>query len=247
VEQADVSGYAGGDEQNAMVKTAVDEATGRTARKEKKKPKNDVSDRQVVVLGSGNLGLVYLMDVRRRLTLEELDERHPRLVPTLREHPHIGWLLVRSAEHGAVVLGPAGASYLDEGRVEGEDPLAPFSPTAAQHLLRTDGFAHVADIMIGSFYDPMVDEGCAFEELISFHGGLGGPQTRAFILAPPRFVLPEGPILGAAAVHDLLAAWRWMLHGSETAPRAMVERAGQGPALNGASAAPSGSPLPPGD
>ena len=82
--------------------------------------------------------------------------------------------------------GPRGARYLDEGRVEGEDPLAPFSPTAAQHLLRTDGFAHVADIMVGSFYDPMLDEGCAFEELISFHGGLGGPQTRPFILAPPR-------------------------------------------------------------
>ena len=38
--------------------------------------------------------------------------------------------------------------------------------------------------MVGSFYDPMLDEGCAFEELISFHGGLGGPQTRPFILHP---------------------------------------------------------------
>ena len=55
----------------------------------------------VVVLGSGNLGLVYLMEERRRLTLEEIDERHPALVPALREHPHVGFLLVRSAEHGA--------------------------------------------------------------------------------------------------------------------------------------------------
>ena len=38
--------------------------------------------------------------------------------------------------------------------------------------------------MVGSFYDPVLDEGCAFEELISFHGGLGGPQTRPFILLP---------------------------------------------------------------
>ncbi len=215
LEQGQVAGYAGGDEQHAMVQLSVNEATGR---KKEKRPKNDVSDRQVVVLGSGNLGLVYLMEVQHRLTLEELNERHPRLIPTLREHPHIGWLLVRSAEHGAVVLGPAGASYLDEGRVEGEDPLAPFSPTAAQHLLRTDGFAHVADIMIGSFYDPMVDEGCAFEELICFHGGLGGPQTRPFILAPPRFELPHEPILGAAAVHALLAAWRQELQGPAGTP-----------------------------
>ena len=52
-------------------------------------------------MGSGNLGLVYLMEEQRRLTLEEIDERHPRLLPALREHPHVGWLLVRSAEHGA--------------------------------------------------------------------------------------------------------------------------------------------------
>jgi uncharacterized membrane protein YvlD (DUF360 family) len=206
-----VSGFAGGDEQNAMVQHAVSEATGT---KEKPKAKNDVSERDVVVLGSGNLGLVYLMDGDRRLTGEEIDARHPDLIPALRSHPHIGWLLVRSAEHGAVVLGPDGVSYLDEGRVEGVDPLAHFSPTAARHLLRTDGFAHVADIMVGSFYDPMLDEGCAFEELISFHGGLGGPQTRAFILAPARLPLPDEPIIGAAAVHGVLSGWRQMLQGT---------------------------------
>jgi uncharacterized membrane protein YvlD (DUF360 family) len=217
LEDKKVDGYAGGDEQHAMVQTAVDEATGRTDPK-KKKAKNDVSDRQVVVLGSGNLGLVYLMEQGHRLTLEEITERHPRLIPSLREHSHIGWLLVRSEEHGAVVLGPGGASYLDEDRVEGDDPLAPFSPTAALHLRRTDGFAHVADIMIGSFYDPMVDEGCAFEELISFHGGLGGPQTRPFVLAPARLALPDGPIVGAAAVHALLSNWRRDLQAPSQVP-----------------------------
>ena len=218
LEDAKVAGYAGGDEQHAMVHTAVEEATGRADPEKKKRPKNDVSDRQVVVLGSGNLGLVYLMEARHRLTLEELEQRHPRLLPALREHAHIGWLLVRSGEHGAVVLGPKGANYLDEGRIEGEDPLAPFSPTAALHLRRTDGFAHVADIMIGSFYDPMVDEGCAFEELISFHGGLGGPQTRPFILAPPHLPLPTEPIIGAAAVHGLLSGWRETLQGPVPVP-----------------------------
>jgi hypothetical protein len=148
------------------------------------------------------------MEEPRRLTLEEIEERHPKLIPALREHPHIGWLLVRSSGHGAVVLGPNGTNYIGEQRVEGEDPLAHFSPTAARHLLRTDGFAHVADIMIGSFYDPMLDEGCAFEELISFHGGLGGPQTRAFILHPAHLPLPDEPLLGAAAVHGVLSGWR---------------------------------------
>jgi uncharacterized membrane protein YvlD (DUF360 family) len=201
----EVTEFAGGDEQSAMVQHSISEATGR---KPRKAAKNDVSDREVVVLGSGNLGLVYLMEERRRLTLEELDERHPELISALRQHPHIGWLLVRSSEHGPVVLGGSGARYLRDDRVEGDDPLAQLSPTAPRHLLRTDGFEHVADIMVGSFYDPILDEGCAFEELISFHGGLGGPQTRPFILHPSRLPLPEAPLVGAAAVHAVLSAWR---------------------------------------
>ena len=197
-----------------MAGHAVEEATGRVA----DRPKNDVSDRQVVVLGSGNLGLIYLMEAGSRLTLEELNQRHPKLIPALREHPHIGWLLVRSAEHGPVALGARGAHYLADSRVEGEDPLAAFAPGAPGHLLRTDGFPHAPDVLVGSFYDPELDEGCAFEELISFHGGLGGPQTRPFILHPERLPLSPGPIVGAAAVHEILSGWRRTLQGDGETP-----------------------------
>jgi len=205
VQAASVAEMAGGDEQAAMVRHSFTEATGGAPRRS---DKEDVSDQQVVVLGSGNLGLIYLMGERRRLTLEEIDDRYPELIPALRGHPHVGWLLVRSGQRGPLVLGPRGARHLRDDRVDGEDPLAWFSPHAARHLLRTDGFANVADIMVGSFYDPRLEEGCAFEELISFHGGLGGPQTRPFILHPSRLRTPEDPIVGAAAVHALLVGWR---------------------------------------
>ena len=223
LESRTVQKLAGGDEQKAMVGHAIGEATGAKA----KKPKNDVSGEDVVVLGSGNLGLVYLMEEKRRLTLEELNQRHPRLIPALREHPHVGWLLVRSSEHGALVLGARGVRFLADDRVEGEDPLAGFSPGAAGHLRRTDSFAHVADLMIGSFYDPEGDEGCAFEELISFHGGIGGPQTRAFILHPTELPLPEGPLVGAASVHALLLGWRKLLEGGERAVPAAAAQTGE--------------------
>ncbi|MGH3073292.1 MAG: phage holin family protein [Gaiellales bacterium] len=206
LEAASVSEMAQGDEQHAMAALALGEATGRADKPPK--PADDVADRDAIVLGSGNLGLIYLMEEKRRLTLEEIDRRHPRLIPALREHPHVGWILVRSEEHGPLALGRGGIHHLADGRVEGPDPLAPFSPTAPDHLLRTDGFAHVADLMVGSFYDPQLDEACAFEELISFHGGLGGIQTRAFILYPVALPAPEGPIIGAAAVHGLLSGWR---------------------------------------
>jgi uncharacterized membrane protein YvlD (DUF360 family) len=210
LEATAVTEIAGGDEQSSMVGNALGEATGK---KEKKRSKKDVSGLPAVVLGSGNLGLVYLMEEPRRLTLEELNERHPRLIAALRSHPHVGWILVRSSEHGALALGANGVHHLADGRVEGDDPLANFSPTASLHLRRTDGFEHVADIMVGSFYDPELDEGCAFEELISFHGGIGGPQTRPFILAPNELPLPDDRIIGAAGVHELLKKWRQLLQG----------------------------------
>jgi hypothetical protein len=149
------------------------------------------------------------------------------LIQALRSHPHVGWILVRSVERGAVALGANGAHYLDEGSVEGDDPLAAFSANAPRHLLRTDGFPHVADIMVGSFYDPVLDEGCAFEELISFHGGLGGPQTRPFLLAPVALPQPDEPIVGAAHVHEVLWSWRRTLndgapHAAPTEPAPSV-------------------------
>jgi hypothetical protein len=67
--------------------------------------------------------------------------------------------------------------------------------------------------MVGSFYDPELDDGCAFEELICFHGGLGGLQTRAFILHPSHLEVPAEPIIGAATVHGILAGWRSTLQG----------------------------------
>jgi hypothetical protein len=81
--------------------------------------------------------------------------------------------------------------------------------------------------MIGSFYDADLDEGCAFEELISFHGGIGGAQTRPFILAPVGFPEPETPVVGAAKVHEVLSGWRRLLQGGpatdESAPPVEAE------------------------
>jgi uncharacterized membrane protein YvlD (DUF360 family) len=215
--QGRVEAVDAGDENAGGVGRAIDEATGRTSADH-----DELTGREVIVLGSGNLGLVYLMENSHRLTLEEIRERHPELIPALCEHPHVGFVLVRSAEDGAVVLGARGSRRLADGKVEGEDPLAGFPPNAARHLRRTDGFPHVADIMVNSFFDPVTEEGCAFEELISFHGGMGGPQTQPFILHPAHLEPPGEPLIGAEAVHRLLRGWRTELEGeaAETADAA---------------------------
>jgi len=222
LERGSVGEMSGAEEAQAMVGHALTEATGRDA-KDPDEDERRPEGQDVIVLGSGNLGLLYLMNHPERLTLAQINAEHPRLIPALRAHPHVGWLLVRAAS-GPVVLGATGSRDLVSGAVEGDDPLAPFAPEAAQHLARTDGFSNVADIMIGSFYSPDLEQGCAFEELISFHGGLGGPQTRPFILYPVELAAPQQPILGAARVHAILSGWRRDLQG-EFVPAASVRPA----------------------
>jgi hypothetical protein len=214
LEEAEVTPVRGGEENDAAVGHAVAEATGRGGGG----TSDAIGTRDAVVLASGNLGLIYLMEARHRLSLEEIEARHPRLLTTLREHPHIGFVLVHSSEHGPTVLGANGTRHLADDRVEGDDPLRPFPRSARAHLRRTDTFEHAPDVLVNSFYDPELEQGCAFEELISFHGGLGGPQTRPFILHPVELPVPPR-IVGAAAVHELLSGWRWALQG-KPAPRA---------------------------
>ncbi|MFI5684250.1 phage holin family protein [Streptomyces sp. NPDC051636] len=166
--------------------------------------------REPIVLASGNLGLISFPDVSHRMTKEEIDARHPALLATLANHPGIGFLLVRSAEHDGVVLGAYGAEIpLD--RLDGEPgPLAVFGPGAADAVRRTHSFPHTADIMVNSFHDPADGEVLAFEEQIGSHGGLGGAQARPFLLSPLTLSPPvdDGEDLaGAEHVHRVLRRW----------------------------------------
>jgi len=196
-----------GDENATGVGRALDEATGR-GDKRASLTSSEAPAQKAIVLGSGNLGLIYLMERPHRLELEEIRELHPELLPALCSHRHVGFVMVRSAEHGAVAMGPAGTRRLADGQVSGVDPLRGFSPNAARHLLRTDGFEHVPDILVNSFYDPTTEEGCAFEELISFHGGLGGSQTQPFLLCPADLPVPAAPLVGAEEIYRILRGWR---------------------------------------
>ena len=161
-----------------------------------------------IVLASGNLGLVTFPDIAGRATLEELDRRCPDLLAVLTEHPGIGFVLVRSAERGPLVLGPGGGEHeLATGRVKGPDPLAPFGDFAAAAVLRADAFPHTADLMVNSACDPLTGAVHAFEEQVGSHGGLGGPQSHPFLLHPVELPVPEAVLAGAESLHTLFSGW----------------------------------------
>jgi hypothetical protein len=162
---------------------------------------------ELSVMASGCFGFVTFPREPGRVTLERIRSRWPKLIPTLRDHPGIGFVLVRSERDGAMVIGAQGTNYLDDGRVEGRDPLAPFGPNAARHVKCTDGFSHCPDIVLNSTYWEETDEVAAFEELVGSHGGMGGAQSFPFALVPADWDPPSEPVVGAEAMHAHFRAW----------------------------------------
>ena len=145
-----------------------------------------------IVLGSGSLGLISIPGEPRRLTREEIDARYPRLIAGLAS-PSGDRLRARAP--GERVVGrarrPAAAATWPPARSIGDDPLAPFGPRAPSSRSReVDGYRTVADLMVNSRYDPELEEVAAFEDQVSSHGGLGGPQTHPFLLYPAELTPP---------------------------------------------------------
>jgi len=175
---------------------------------ERSAPGTPESEQEAVVMVSGPLGLIYLPRSSERLTLEQIAEAHPELVSTLTAHPGIGFVMVRSREHGgAVAVGAGGHRRLADDVVVGEDPLAHFDPTVADHLRRHDRFPHCPDLLVNSMYDPQTDEVAPFEDFMGSHGGLGGPQMKPFAVVPADWSEPAEPIVGVEAMHEVLRDW----------------------------------------
>ncbi len=183
------------------VKGLIDDAGETKYLQRYKKEESDEVEPNVMVLASGNMGLVYLTEHRNRLTYEEINYLYPDLIPGLSKHEGIGFILVESNEHGPLIIGNGGTYYLENDTVDGANPLANYGPNAARHLKRTNNFKYTPDILVISLYDPEKNEVAAFEELVGSHGGLGGEQSFPFILHPSEWNIPDG-LIGAESVYQ---------------------------------------------
>ena len=149
-------------------------------------------------------GSIYLMEERRRLTLEEIEERHPRLLPALREHPHIGFLLVRSREHGAVVLGrprrplPRRRSRRGRGSA-GAVPRQRRRAPAPDRRVRARRGHHGQQLL-----RPRARAGLRVRGADLLPRRARRSADPPFILLPSSCRVPIEPIVGAAQVHGVL-------------------------------------------
>jgi hypothetical protein len=74
--------------------------------------------------------------------------------------------------------------------------------------------------VVNTIYDPVTQELAGFENQVSHHGGLGGPQNHPFILHPVQMTYDGTPVIGAESVHHLLRSWREQVQGLNGSKRA---------------------------
>jgi uncharacterized membrane protein YvlD (DUF360 family) len=186
----------------------------------------------VSVLGSGNLGLLYARSAVR-LTLEDLQERWPGLVPGLCAHEGIGFIAGLDMAGVPWVLGEHGRVRLDTGKVIGQNPLAPYGDHAARVLRRAVVMPEAPDLYINSRVGDVTLDIAAFEPLVGAHGGLGGWQDRAVLLTPRTLadVLPTEHIEGADRLHTVLVAMLRAVGQRKTVPDSPAQRNDPGPGL----------------
>ena len=161
------------------------------------------SPAEIIVCASGNLAHVYLSALPGRVPLDVVRAAHPGLIEGLVAHPGIQFVM-GTTDAGPVVLGRHGATSLADGTVVGDrDPLRRFGPDAVPALRRLDAFPHSGDLILNGAVgrDGSV---AAFEDLVGSHGGLGGPQSEAFLVVPETWDVP-GRLANGIAVHELLA------------------------------------------
>ena len=143
----------------------------------------------VVVRNSGSLAHVYFNVSRQTIDLGDVAVLYPRLLPSLLEHPGIGWVIGRQGDQ-VVVMNKGGTLTLGRSEhVEGIHPLAglPEPGYVARQLQRLARYPHSGDlVLLGAWRAGQI---VTFEDQVSSHGGLGGPQDYPFIIYPADVVL----------------------------------------------------------
>jgi hypothetical protein len=122
-----------------------------------------------------------------------------------------------------MVIGATGVAYLDDDRIEGKDPLAGFGPNAARHLRRHNLFSNCPDILVNGLYDEETGEVVAFEDTAGSHGGLGGPQSRPFLLYPNTLHF-DVHLIGTRKLHEVFAGWQQEFAAAAPPPTPILER-----------------------
>lgn len=174
----------------------------------------------VVVTDVYSLGNVYFNFDKGHVAMSEVEKRYPGMTAFLNDHPGIG--LVCGRENGNIIVkGKQGTLEIDEKKnvkTTGESPLKSYGDekVLVDQITSYMSLKGSGDIVIFGAYDQNSDEVVDFNKkysLVSLHGGLGGDQTKPFIIAKPEVPINGGEITEATQLHEVHEKYKDYLRG----------------------------------
>ena len=116
--------------------------------------------------------------------------------------------MVKSEQYGNMVIGKGGFRYLDDGKVEGVDPLLPYGPNAIRHLRREASFTNCPDMLVNAVYDPETQLACRFRKPGQPSRRDGRSPELCLCSSPGHLSAGDEPIVTAVGLHNVLRGWR---------------------------------------
>lgn len=178
--------------------------------------KNPETNRQDIVFSpSHSIGNLYFNSMKDKADLSEIKEKYPSLVDRLLEHAGIEMIAGREGDT-VIVHGKEGKITLD-GDVEGKNPLAKYSDVAAakdvaEQIKSYLQIPKTGDLVLFSSWQNPEKVYNFSEEAGGQHSGLGGPQSKPFILSNSEDPVDTSVILTAKDLHcqlkDIVAETR---------------------------------------
>lgn len=159
---------------------------------------------KAVVCVSGCLAHIYFTGHGEPLPLEEIVERYPGLVEGLARHPGVGFVAAARLFGDAVAVTDDGIRNLITGERGGHrDPLAPYGEPDrwAGELAQLLSFRDSGDLVVNGAWLADRQRVVVFEEQISSHGGIGGPQTEPFLVTPAWWTVGPMDLESPEALH----------------------------------------------
>lgn len=143
----------------------------------------------IEVVTGGSIAHIYFDHAQRRLTIDEIERRHPALLDALASCPAIGLIVGRGKDGPSLFYRGQRYRLGDRRRLA---PLPPFRRVGydllAAHLLQAAEGDRYGDLVL---YGAFAEAGdVAFDFEFGSHGGVGPDELDQFLIAPAEVVLP---------------------------------------------------------
>lgn len=163
---------------------------------------------EIVFTDAYSLGNVYFNFSKDKVDLDQVEKHHPGLVDFMKLHPGIGLVVgaqdgnvVMKGKEGTITVSPDGSQ-----KVEGKNPLTSYGDekVLSNQIVDYMNLKKGGDVVIFGAYEKgkVLDFNQKYS-LKSLHGGIGGEQTRPFIISKPDVPVQGNEITEAKQLHDL--------------------------------------------